>query len=230
MTTIIDIDRFNLNAVQAGTKSSFSLRYTGPGTTISTLPVNVIKSTEPGPTLLIIAAVHGDEYEGVETIIRLFLALQPTDIRGALVLVPIAYMLSYDGVSRTTPEDGCNLAREFPGDPNGTITQRLAWHIQEKLIRHADFLLDLHSGGTNYAVPELVGYYHNDDDEVGRRSRAAAEAFGMEVVWGTRRQSPPAVQYRQLQSSAFHGCIPNASAADAFARRRRNTTVMAPTV
>ncbi|WP_409346398.1 succinylglutamate desuccinylase/aspartoacylase family protein [Paenibacillus sp. MBLB4367] len=194
---------FQAAELETGTKQSFALTLNGADgleqlaeeanggvEREAYIPVHAIKSAEPGPTLLVLAAVHGDEYEGVQTIIELCRDLQPDDIRGTLLMVPVTNVLSYYGETRTTPEDGCNLAREFPGKPDGTITQRLAWHLQRQLIGKADFMLDLHSGGTHFAVPELVGYYHNDDSEVGRRSRAAAEVFGMEVLWAHPEIAP----------------------------------------
>ncbi|WP_127584217.1 succinylglutamate desuccinylase/aspartoacylase family protein [Paenibacillus koleovorans] len=186
----MDIAAFELGTLPPGSKTSVTLTFGDDNGLHTTLPVHVVRSASPGPTLLVIAAVHGDEYEGVHTAIRLIRDLHPAHIRGTVVVVPVVNMLAYDGIMRSTPEDGCNLARVFPGDPNGTITQRLAYHLRERFIRHADFLLDLHSGGTNYAVPELVGYYHNDGSEVGRRSRTAAEAFGMEVLWAHPEVNP----------------------------------------
>lgn len=196
------VESFQVETLEAGIKQSYVLTLdvvaaaqsehaanAGSGRE-ACIPVHAVKGKEPGPTLLVLAAVHGDEYEGVQTIIELCRDMQPGDIRGTLLMVPVTNVLSYYGETRTTPEDGCNLAREFPGLPDGSVTQQLAWHLKRKLISKADFLLDLHSGGTNYAVPELIGYYHNDASEVGRKSRAAAEAFGMEVLWAHPEIAP----------------------------------------
>ncbi|SDD24281.1 hypothetical protein SAMN02799630_02929 [Paenibacillus sp. UNCCL117] len=154
------------------------------------IPLHILAGAEPGPTLLVLAAVHGDEYEGVQTVIELGRLLKPGDIRGTLLMVPVANPYAYRAANRCAPEDGRNLAREFPGNPEGTLTQRLAWQIAHRLIDQADFLLDLHSGGTYYEVAELVGYYDKDETEAGRRSKAAAEAFGLEVLWGHRETGP----------------------------------------
>lgn len=169
-----------------GSRTVAAAEIVGPSGEVAALTAIIIKGATAGSTLLILAGVHGDEYEGIQTAILLARQLAPADIRGTLVIVPVTNRLAYDGISRSTPQDGRNLAREFPGSPTGSITGRLASFIHEQLIRQADFLLDLHSGGTNYALPELVGYYHNDDDPLGRQSRAAAEAFGMGVLWGHR--------------------------------------------
>ncbi|GGD51886.1 succinylglutamate desuccinylase/aspartoacylase [Paenibacillus nasutitermitis] len=181
---------YDLGGVKPGTKQDWLLTFATEEEARGEIPLHVVKGLEPGPTLLILAAVHGNEYEGVQTVMELIHALQPGDIRGTALLVPFANKLAYEGVSRETPLDGRNLAREFPGDPNGAYTQRLAWHLDHTLIAHADFLLDYHSGGANFSIPLLIGYYHHDEDEAGRRSRAAAEAFGIETIWAHPEVGP----------------------------------------
>ncbi|MBP1988556.1 succinylglutamate desuccinylase/aspartoacylase family protein [Paenibacillus eucommiae] len=197
----LQAELFDAGKIAPGTKESLVLSFSTVEGPDGQIPLHIVKGSEPGPTMLVLAAVHGDEYEGVHTLIELCRELHPKDIRGTLLMVPITNLLSYYGASRETPEDGCNLAREFPGKQDGTVTQRLAWHLDRSLIAKADFLLDLHSGGANYAVPELVGYYHNDDDEVGRRSRAAAEAFGMEILWAHPELNPG----RTVSAATEHG-------------------------
>jgi predicted deacylase len=186
----IEAERFQLESVAAGRKEQMYLTFSAEEVTKVEIPLHIIKGVDSGPVLLILAAVHGDEYEGVQTVIELGRMLSPEDIRGTLLMVPIANPFAYNAADRFTPEDGCNLAREFPGKRDGTLTQRLAWHLGSSLIEKADFLLDMHSGGTYYDVPELIGFYDNDREETGRRSKAAAEAFGMEVLWGHAEISP----------------------------------------
>lgn len=190
MAKRIEAERFQLESVAAGSKEQIYLTFSAEEVKNAEIPLHIIKGIDSGPVLLILAAVHGDEYEGVQTLIELGHMLSPKDICGTLLMVPIANPFAYNAADRLTPEDGCNLAREFPGKDEGTLTQRLAWHLGSSLIEKADFLLDLHSGGTYYDVPELIGFYDNDSEETGRRSKAAAEEFGMEVMWGHAEISP----------------------------------------
>lgn len=147
------------------------------------LPLLYVTGQPPGPMLVVTAAVHGDEYEGVEAIPQIFQQVEPANLRGKLVLVPICNMPAYEAATRSSPIDGLNLARVFPGDVNGTITQRIAYWITEKLLTHADFYIDLHSGGATYNIPTLIGYIR-DAGEMGQRSEAGARAFGAPVLWG----------------------------------------------
>jgi len=147
------------------------------------LPLLYVTGQTPGPTLVVTASVHGDEYEGVEAIPQVFQQVEPAQVRGKLVMAPVCNMPAYEAATRSSPLDGLNLARVFPGDPKGTVTQCIAHWIREKLLRHADFYIDLHSGGVAYNIPTLIGYVH-DDGELGQRSQAGARAFGAPVLWG----------------------------------------------
>ena len=65
------------------------------------------------------AAVHGDEYEGVEAIPQIYARVSPAELQGTLLLVPVCNVPAYETSQRSSPVDGLNLARVFPGDANG---------------------------------------------------------------------------------------------------------------
>lgn len=153
-------------------------------------PVLQVCGEAEGPSLLVLAGVHGDEYEGIETVLRLFHDLEPGALAGTATFVPTANPLAYREGTRTTPQDDKNMARVFPGDLTGSPTERLAYHLHHRFIAKADFMLDLHSGGTHYAVATLAGYYHGENSELSRQSRAAAEAFGVDLLWAHDEIAP----------------------------------------
>lgn len=146
------------------------------------LPVLLITGHSPGKTLVVLAGVHGDEVEGVRALHEVFASLKPERLRGRFLAVPIANPPAVRAGRRTSPYDGQNLARVFPGRREGTVTERIAGILSETIIARADFLLDLHSGGIAYEFPFLVGY-DGSDTERGRASREAAFAFGAPVLW-----------------------------------------------
>lgn len=154
-----------------------------PGGSELCLPVLAARGPEDGPTLALLAGVHGDEYEGIRAIPELFRALDPGQLRGRLVAVPVCNVPAFQAATRCSPIDGLNLARVFPGRPDGTITERIAHAITQEILARADFLIDLHSAGIQYSMPTLVGYAR-DETPLGRASEAAARAFGCEVLWG----------------------------------------------
>ncbi len=143
------------------------------------IPVLVARGRKPGRTLLITAGVHGDEYEGMRAIYDLFESLHADELSGNVLAVPILHVAAYKAGTRCSPLDGANLARVFPGNPDGSPTEVLAWYFERELLPLADAYIDLHSAGTSFAMPTLVGY-----DAADPASQALAEAFGSEVLWG----------------------------------------------
>src|SRR5690348_13174300 len=92
-------------------------------------PLLLARGSRPGPTLVVTANVHGDEYEGVRAILETFDALDPERMNGDLLAVPVVNGPAFWSSTRTSPLDGANLARVFPGDAHGTPSQQIAWHL-----------------------------------------------------------------------------------------------------
>lgn len=167
------------------------------------VPVYLAAGSADGPTLAVLGAVHGDEYEGPLAIAELLHALPLAEMRGTLLAVPVVNGPAYAAGRRTNPEDGTDLARCFPGDPDGTPSEQLAHLIAHQCIARADVLIDLHSGGVTYDGALLVGYAATDD-EAGARSRELAYAFGAPVVW----EHPPPIPSGRTGSFALARGIP----------------------
>ncbi len=109
-----------------------------------------------GPTTLLIAGNHGDEYEGQIALGNLCRELEPKDIRGRLIILTAANLPAAMAGTRTSPIDQGNLNRSFPGDPTGTPTQMIAHYIEEVLIPQCDFVFDFHSGGSSLFYPATL--------------------------------------------------------------------------
>ena len=146
------------------------------------LPVMVARGSRPGPTALLVAGVHGDEFEGIVALSSLIGSLEPASLAGTVIALPVCNPFAFQAQSRATPADidGANLARVFPGDANGTPTARLAWSLfamATRLLGASDLMVDLHSAGTRYRYLGLVGF--RDVDAPARRpSEEAARHFG----------------------------------------------------
>ena len=141
------------------------------------IPLVCIKNGE-GPTVLLMSGNHGDEYEGQVTLSKLCQTLEPSDIKGRVIILPMAnYPAALAGL-RTSPIDQGNLNRSFPGDPHGTVTQQIAFYIQSELMERADYMLDLHSGGSslNYVPSAILGGDLSSDSFAQRLEMA--KAFG----------------------------------------------------
>lgn len=146
------------------------------------IPLTVITGPKPGATLLALAGVHGSEYSPIIATQRLAQELKHQDLSGSVILVHMANLPAYLGRTiYTSPVDGKNLNRVFPGDLQGSLSERIAFTISQDLYPLADAVLDMHSGdGNEQLKPSWTGYYARaGSQEVVERSRAMAYAFGL---------------------------------------------------
>ena len=107
--------------------------------------VLVLNGAEPGPTLCVTAAVHGDELNGIEIVRRLMYNIDPDELRGAVIGVPIVNLQGFRRSSRYLT-DRRDLNRFFPGNPDGSSAARIAHSFFSEVITHCDKLIDLHTG------------------------------------------------------------------------------------
>jgi predicted deacylase len=140
------------------------------------LPWFVVRGSEPGPTLLVSAGVHGAEYASIEAAYRAA-EQTPEGLRGTLLVLPILCPPSYAARSvYVNPVDGLNLNRVFPGRADGSFAERLAAWSMREAVAHADAWIDLHGGDL---IESLVPFsIHAASDPA---SRELAEAFGLEL-------------------------------------------------
>jgi len=110
------------------------------------LPVAVI-ARGTGPTALVMAGNHGDEYPGQIAIMRLLRELSPEQITGRLILIPTLTMPAAKAATRLSPLDGKNFNRCFPGNPSGTPSEVIAHFLSSVLFPQADIVIDIHTGG-----------------------------------------------------------------------------------
>jgi len=147
-------------------------------------PVAVIRNGD-GPTALLMAGNHGDEYEGQVVLGRLARELDPARIRGRVILVTQSNAPAAQAGVRVSPIDGGNLNRAFPGDPDGTPTFAMAHYYDSVLFPMADALIDVHSGGISMDYLPFASLCLSGDAEVDERARALLAAFDapISIVW-----------------------------------------------
>jgi predicted deacylase len=149
------------------------------GSTLS-IPANVISGTRRHPRLLAVAGHHGDEQEGPAALISLWERLRPADLRGSVVMVPVLNPPAFQAVRRMGHEDGLDINRIFPGNPAGTVTERLADALCAHLAPGSDLILSMHGWSAGYLVEPYVEYPRSGP--VTEASRLAADAFGLPFV------------------------------------------------
>ena len=144
--------------------------------TPSTLTAQVVHGKRPGPTLIVNAAIHGDEINGVEIIRRLLRHSLIRTLGGTLITVPIVNVYGYLTHTRYLP-DRRDLNRCFPGSPTGSLAGRLAHLYMTEIAVHGTHAIDLHTAAIHRSnFPQIRADLTNDD------VRAMAISFGVPVI------------------------------------------------
>jgi len=157
----------------------------GRGVTVR-MPVVVINGKADGPVCVVTAGVHGAEYPGIEAAIRLSRTLDPAELRGAAIIVPVVSVPAFQRRAiYINPLDGINFNRVCPGNPTGTITEIMAHLLFTNVIAQADYYIDLHGGDMIEALVPFTLYYKSGNKEVDDASKALAEAYGIPIILGT---------------------------------------------
>lgn len=141
------------------------------------IPITVTRRGD-GPTLLLSAGVHGDEYEGPLALMDLLRDPILGEVRGRLIVIPALHFPAAAAGTRLSPIDGRDINRSFPGDPAGSFAQVLAHWLAEFLLPICDVNVDLHSGGRSLDCLPCTMSHILEDDAVMERTIALAAAFG----------------------------------------------------
>ncbi|MGB1863915.1 MAG: succinylglutamate desuccinylase/aspartoacylase family protein [Candidatus Puniceispirillum sp.] len=159
---------------------------------------------KPGPTALLVAGVHGDEFEGPVTLSQLIDDIDPTQIEGRLIILPAFNSPAVLASQRTSPLDGKNMNRAFPGDPDGGPTDMLADFLVSVLLPDADLVIDLHAGGKASVFATSALANRSEDKNLMQANLDFATAFGAPLTWvlGAYNDS------RSLNAAALDAGVP----------------------
>jgi predicted deacylase len=142
-----------------------------------TLPVHVLHGSQPGPTMFVCAAIHGDELNGVEIIRRLLRTLDPQSISGTLLCVPVVNVFGFISRSRYLP-DRRDLNRSFPGSATGSLAARLAHLFLTEIVKRSQIGIDLHTAAIHRInLPQIRCIFSNR-----ARCKELGIAFGADVM------------------------------------------------
>lgn len=127
-----------------------------PSGTRINMPTHVFRSKNIGPTLLVLAGVHGDEINGIESVRRCVFNEYFDKLQcGSIIAIPLVNVYGFINFSRDVP-DGKDVNRSFPGNLNGSLASRVARIITKKILPHVDYIIDIHTGGSSrYNFPQI---------------------------------------------------------------------------
>jgi len=148
------------------------------------IPVSIVNGTVPGPVLALVAGAHGTEYTPILALQQLLQELDPAAIQGAVILVHMANPLAFF-TRRLTEGNPDDLSEQYPGDPEGTPSERIAWKLAQEVVHRATHLIDMHAGGGNQVLESYAYLVVTGDSVLDATSRAMALAYGMDqiMIW-----------------------------------------------
>ncbi len=153
-----------------------------PGTPLH-FPVTILTGELDGPVTLVQAGLHNAEYPGIQAALELRDEIDPKELRGTLVIIPLLNRSGFE--NRTFSyvyEDGKNINRCFPGDPNGSETDKLCFFLENELYKDLDYMIDLHSGDAYEELNDFVYCQGNAPDEVKEKSMEMAKTTSLPFV------------------------------------------------
>ena len=144
------------------------------------VPFVEVTGSADGPTLTVIAGVHGCEYASMDGVRRWLRTLEGRELSGRVRAVPVLNVTAFAARSPfVVPEDGKNLNRSFPGDPNGTLAERLAHGAFTQLISGSDAYIDAHCGDMVEALQPFALY---EEGPAEAEAKGLADAYGLPYV------------------------------------------------
>src|SRR5258708_18313020 len=162
------------------------------------IPVVVINGAKPGKILALVSGAHGTEYTSIIAIEKLITALDPAQLSGIVILVPLVNIASFEQkVPHVNPTDNKSMNRFYPGKADGTQTERASFLITKQIIDRCDYLIDYHGGDLDESLRPYAYWSPTGREEQDRISKEMVLAFGLDhiIIWRERPTDPPATRY-----------------------------------
>jgi hypothetical protein len=167
------------------------------------IPVAVFHGAKPGPVLALVAGSHGTEYTSIIALEKLIATLNPAEISGTVIIVPLINIQSFEQkVPHVNPVDKKSMNRFYPGKLDGTQTERASYLITKQVVEQCDHLIDLHGGDLDESLRPYSYWTKTGNEKQDRISREMVLAFGLDhIIISTERPKDPQAS-RYLENTA----------------------------
>ena len=149
------------------------------------IPIHLFAGAEPGPTLLVESAIHGPEMIGTIAILNLIEKLDPKQMHGNVIAVPVVNRMGFELQERVCPIDSKDILTRFPGNPRGSISDQIAHVYFQEVIVKANVMIDFHAGGLT-AYERYICFPADRDPnqltEIEKKRHKLVVAFGLDVA------------------------------------------------
>lgn len=162
------------------------------------IPVAVVQGAKPGPVLALVAGAHGTEYASIIALEELIENLDPAEVSGTVILVPLVNVASFEQkVPHVNPVDGKSMNRFYPGKVDGTQTERALDLITRRIVERCDYLIDYHGGDLDEDLRPYSYWVKTGNAKQDAASREMVLAFGLGtiIVSADRPVDPKASRY-----------------------------------
>ena len=158
-----------------------------------TIPVTIINGQNDGPCFWINGGIHGDEPEGILTCSLLRKTIDPKELSGSIVLVPVINVPAMEAAERGNPLDtfSYDMNRIYPGRENGYLSERIASIHMEWMVKFADMEISIHSGGSHSYLAEAM--FAATDSKTQELARAMGEDWRVCLYSNVTSKSPMAI-------------------------------------
>jgi predicted deacylase len=190
-----------------GSKESGWLEFKYPPTgELIRFPVGTVYGVGDGPTLAVLGGMHGSEYCGIEAAIRLFNWADPARLRGTLMVGMIYNLPAFqNNLGFLVPQDGINPGRTFPGKPDGSYSQVMAYNFSQEFLSKADYYVELHGGDIPEALVPWIFVPITGNDAVDEKSKAMAQAYNIALICHGKIPQPPPATGSAFVMAALRG-------------------------
>jgi predicted deacylase len=167
------------------------------------IAVAIVHGAKPGPVLAVVSGAHGTEYASIIALEKLIAALNPADVSGTVIIVPLVNVASFEQkVPHVNPVDGKSMNRMYPGKMDGTQTDRASYLITKQVVEQCDHLIDLHGGDLDESLRPYSYWTKTGNENQDRISREMVLAFGLDhIIISTERPKDPNAS-RYLENTA----------------------------
>ena len=182
------------------------------------IPVAVFHGAKPGPVLAIVAGSHGTEYTSIIALEKLITTLNPAEIFGTVIIVPLINIQSFEQkVPHLNPVDKKSMNRWYPGKMDGTQTDRASFLITKEIVDKCDHLIDLHGGDLDESLRPYSYWTKTGNEKQDQTSREMVLAFGLDtiIISADRPKDPQASRY--LENTATTRGKPSITAEAGYA-------------
>lgn len=138
------------------------------------IPIIIQKARAKGPVVLLMAAIHGDEVNGVEIVRQIITSKYNVPSKGTIICIPVVNVFGFLDQTREFP-DGRDLNRSFPGSEKGSLASRFAFFLMNEIVPNVDYCIDYHTGGASrFNFPQV------------RYNSSSLESEKLAIAFGTK--------------------------------------------